>query len=245
MTLGQRIQALRKSMKLSQEGLGERLGVSRQAISKWEADGAVPEVDKLITLSRLFEVSLNELLQVDVPAEASSEEEQAEEYVHAARRGQRRRRIACALAGAAFLLLVTLGVWQEVRVSRLELQVTKLTEASAAALDPAALVGTWDFRVQTQTPAETVLYVNMTPVVVMEGMSVSFQAAGADIEAITAAAQEREGAFYSALLLFPSYKPLTLSVIFEINGIQYIQPLAAFQSLTEKRAVWDPLWVKK
>ena len=44
MTLGQNIQALRHTAGLSQEGLGEKLGVSRQAISKWEADGAVPEV---------------------------------------------------------------------------------------------------------------------------------------------------------------------------------------------------------
>ena len=72
MTLGQKIQALRHDAGLSQEGLGEKLGVSRQAISKWEADGAVPEVDKLIALSRLFEVNLHDLLQVE---EASREEQ--------------------------------------------------------------------------------------------------------------------------------------------------------------------------
>lgn len=65
MTLGQNIQALRHTAGLSQEGLGEKLGVSRQAISKWEADGAVPEVDKLIALARLFGVSLHDLLQVE------------------------------------------------------------------------------------------------------------------------------------------------------------------------------------
>ena len=40
MTLGQRIQELRKKQGLSQEALGEKLGVSRQAISRWEMDGA-------------------------------------------------------------------------------------------------------------------------------------------------------------------------------------------------------------
>ena len=54
MTLGQRIAECRKRLGLSQEGLGEKLGVSRQAISKWEADGAVPEVDKLIGMSIFF-----------------------------------------------------------------------------------------------------------------------------------------------------------------------------------------------
>ena len=62
MTLGQRIQELRKQNNLSQEALGEKLGVSRQAISRWEMDGAVPEVDKLIAMSKLFGISLDELL---------------------------------------------------------------------------------------------------------------------------------------------------------------------------------------
>ena len=54
MTLGQRIQEHRTRLGLSQEGLGEKLGVSRQAVSRWEADGAVPDTDKLIALSKLF-----------------------------------------------------------------------------------------------------------------------------------------------------------------------------------------------
>lgn len=65
MTLGQRIAECRKRKGLSQEGLGEKLGVSRQAISKWEADGAVPEVDKLIGMSRLFGVSVGWLLGIE------------------------------------------------------------------------------------------------------------------------------------------------------------------------------------
>ena len=44
MTLGQRIQELRKGLNLSQEELGERMGVSRQAISKWEGDQTIPEL---------------------------------------------------------------------------------------------------------------------------------------------------------------------------------------------------------
>ena len=74
MTLGQKIQTLRHDAGLSQEGLGEKLGVSRQAISKWEADGAVPEVDKLIALSRLFEVNLHDLLQVEGTSREEAEE---------------------------------------------------------------------------------------------------------------------------------------------------------------------------
>ena len=50
MTIGQRIAHKRKELGLSQEGLGDRLGVSRQSIYKWESDTALPEIDKLIAL---------------------------------------------------------------------------------------------------------------------------------------------------------------------------------------------------
>ena len=58
MTIGQRIAQKRRELSLSQEALGAELGVSRQAIYKWESDAAVPEIDKLITLSRRFGVSV-------------------------------------------------------------------------------------------------------------------------------------------------------------------------------------------
>lgn len=62
MTIGQKIAEGRKKLGLSQEALGEKLGVSRQAISKWESDASVPEIDKLIVLSKLFSVSVGWLL---------------------------------------------------------------------------------------------------------------------------------------------------------------------------------------
>ena len=52
MTTGEKIAALRREHKLSQEALGEKLGLSRQAVSKWEADQAVPTMDNLMELSR-------------------------------------------------------------------------------------------------------------------------------------------------------------------------------------------------
>ena len=62
MTVGQRIAQKRKELGLSQEGLGEQLGVSRQAIYKWESDASLPEIDKLITLSKIFSVPVGRLL---------------------------------------------------------------------------------------------------------------------------------------------------------------------------------------
>ncbi|MEY8386043.1 helix-turn-helix transcriptional regulator [Oscillospiraceae bacterium 38-13] len=68
MTTGQRVAQKRKELGLSQEALGEKLGVSRQSIYKWESGNALPEVEKLVALSRLFGVSVGWLLCVEEPA---------------------------------------------------------------------------------------------------------------------------------------------------------------------------------
>ena len=65
MTIGQRIAAKRRELGLSQEALGAELGVSRQSIYKWESDASVPEIDKLIVLSRRFGVTVGWLLGQD------------------------------------------------------------------------------------------------------------------------------------------------------------------------------------
>ena len=62
-TLGRRIQEARKAAGLSQESLGERLGVSRQAVSKWESGTADPSTSNLLALAKLFGVSAEELLK--------------------------------------------------------------------------------------------------------------------------------------------------------------------------------------
>ncbi len=73
MTTGQRIAAKRKEYKLSQESLGEQLGVSRQSIYKWESDASLPEIDKLVAMSRLFSVSVGWLLGVEEENSTSQE----------------------------------------------------------------------------------------------------------------------------------------------------------------------------
>ena len=62
MTIGERISQIRKELGLSQEAFGEALGVSRQAISKWESNQSMPEVDKLLAMHRLYGVSVGWLL---------------------------------------------------------------------------------------------------------------------------------------------------------------------------------------
>lgn len=63
MTIGQKIVNLRTAADISQEQLAETLGVSRQSVSKWEMDQALPQIDKVLQLAELFGVTTDELLQ--------------------------------------------------------------------------------------------------------------------------------------------------------------------------------------
>lgn len=78
MELSEKLYQLRKKSGLSQEKLAEQLDVSRQAISKWESGYSIPESDKLIAISKFFQVSLDYLVKDDVEsADIPKEEMQA------------------------------------------------------------------------------------------------------------------------------------------------------------------------
>ena len=65
MSLSEKIQVLRKQKNISQEQLAEKLNVSRQAISKWETGDSLPDIDNILRLSSIFDVSTDYLLKTD------------------------------------------------------------------------------------------------------------------------------------------------------------------------------------
>ncbi len=134
MTLGQRIQELRKQAGLSQEGLGEQLGVSRQAVSKWEGDNGIPELDTLIAMSRLFGVTIGQLLGVEEPASPEETDPEPDEerveailrrYVEESRRQEPAGRsnlgawiiAGCAAVLSVIVLIVAVNQVRQVRGS--------------------------------------------------------------------------------------------------------------------------------
>ena len=77
MTLGEKIQILRKQRGLSQEQLAEKITISRQAISRWELNESIPDVENILQLSKVFNVSTDFLLTgaaLDIPAEGDEDE---------------------------------------------------------------------------------------------------------------------------------------------------------------------------
>jgi transcriptional regulator with XRE-family HTH domain len=73
MTLGEKIQQLRKTQGLSQEALAEKLTVSRQAISKWELGESMPDTENVVSLSKLFDVSTDYLLRDEFASEGDKD----------------------------------------------------------------------------------------------------------------------------------------------------------------------------
>ena len=105
MTTGEKIAALRKEQGMSQEALGEKLGLSRQAVSKWEADQAVPTMDNLMELSKLFGVPVDTLLRPDaelVPKTEDTAEIPTENGSQSVKNVNRKWKIA-AIAAAGLL----------------------------------------------------------------------------------------------------------------------------------------------
>ena len=75
MTLGEKIVNLRMNIGLSQEELAEKVNVSRQSVSKWEMNQALPQIDKVLMLCELFNVSTDALLldKIEVKVQSKSE----------------------------------------------------------------------------------------------------------------------------------------------------------------------------
>lgn len=111
MNLPEKLYELRKAAGLSQEELAEKLGVSRQAVSKWESGAAQPELAKLGELSRIFGVSVDELLNLEradaqnaqstpLPSPTEPEKQSGTGYV----KGKRLRAVFVAAALVALLV---------------------------------------------------------------------------------------------------------------------------------------------
>ena len=100
--LAERIYELRRKSGLSQEQLAEKIGVSRQTVSKWESGTSTPELEKLMALGEIFQVSLDELVweqgTLDAPREVQP----------AADPARTKLGIGLILAGAVCLILAGL-----------------------------------------------------------------------------------------------------------------------------------------
>jgi transcriptional regulator with XRE-family HTH domain len=80
--MGEKILNMRKARGWSQEELAERIGVTRQAVSRWESDGAKPDADKVIAVCDLFGVSADYLLRDRYSGESSTARTERQDNAH-------------------------------------------------------------------------------------------------------------------------------------------------------------------
>ena len=109
MTLGERIAQLRREAGLSQEGLAEQMGVSRQAVSKWEKGLSYPDTENLLALAALFGVSADHLAGLR-REEEQSRAEMEEETAALPEPPRQRRRVWPYVLLAAVLLSAVIGL---------------------------------------------------------------------------------------------------------------------------------------
>ena len=120
MTLGEKLQLLRKQHGWTQEELAQQILVSRQALSKWESDTAVPDTENVVALSRLFQVSTDYLLLDEEelaekrPEGAPPESPIDRETAAGPRRHSYAIIIALCLAGVSLLGMLILGIFASV-----------------------------------------------------------------------------------------------------------------------------------
>lgn len=120
MTLGQNLQAARKAKGLSQETLAEQIGVSRQALGKWEKDTALPGLDNLQAAAQVLGVSVDTLLGTETAGPAPAVTLDAMRDLLAARDAEQRkhRRLWGLLGAAAVVVVVLLLVVQNLAYQR-------------------------------------------------------------------------------------------------------------------------------
>ena len=137
MELYEKLYELRRASGMSQEELAEKLGVSRQAVSKWESGATQPELSKLIELSKLYSVSVDELLSLEhakpeqdaaeSPVQSNAEKAPAEKLSFRDFCIQHKKIIGCAaVAAVALAALIAVGVHYNNRINTLSTQVNDL-----------------------------------------------------------------------------------------------------------------------
>ena len=103
--LSERIYQFRRNSGLSQEQLAEKIGVSRQAISKWESGISTPELEKLLALSECFDITIDELVKDEAFTQGTNEVKQELEKTKDPKAIEMKVGIGLCLVGAICLIL--------------------------------------------------------------------------------------------------------------------------------------------
>ena len=270
MTLGARIAALRKERGLSQEGLGELVGVSRQAVSKWESDSALPDVNNCVALCRAFGIPLSQLLELEeesAPAGELTREQLAmaqaiaEKYLASLprpRSWRQRRKWPWVLAASVLLVLaVAAGEWvrdlnrtvsymsdEMINVHNTVSQAVE-EQVNAALAEVTSLV-----KESSRTLEEVDLEENTATFILSVQLRrrtpdtpVVFTARSAG-ETVPAEGTDEGGQYFSARITCPLSDDIRFSVAFHTEGEEHTEELAQVLQLEQEYAMRSTSYVR-
>lgn len=233
MTIGKRIAAARRAAGLSQEGLAAQIGVSRQAVAKWETDASLPGADNLQELARALNTSCDELLTGTPPASGDGADllpllKSMQALIESQEAGRRaaRRRTRWAVGGvclAALLLLGAAGGYYASTLNALRSRVEGLDSRMAGidgAIDSqlaglragiehslhqqASIVASYDWQTElAAADGQAALWVSATPKESAEGLAASFTLVPDGGEPILAEGTPAPGGSFTATLPIP------------------------------------------
>ena len=115
MTLGEKIYRLRTDRNLTQEQLAEKLGVTRQSISKWEGDLVKPEIEKLKAMAKLFEISLDDLISDEASDDKDKEKTMAESSLN---KKEKLNRIIITVIACLLIIAMTVTIVVMINLSK-------------------------------------------------------------------------------------------------------------------------------
>ena len=260
MTTGVRIAQKRKELGLSQEQLGEQLGVSRQSIYKWESDAALPEVEKLVALSKLYSVTVGWLLGVEdeskdtwdgelTEAQLRMVEEIAARYRPTPDKKKRRQLIIAATVAAVVIVAVFIALFA--RMSKLQHgyntlqgqvgtmqgelrnQIDNITNQVTGALEQQTkITSSSETAIKgADLTANTVTFtVSATPKTYTEGTQAVF-IAQSEGKSVEVPATLGEGQRFSAEVTCPLSNEVNLSVAFISDGTRQTEVIWSYYDL--------------
>lgn len=258
MKLCEKLYELRRAAGLSQEELAEKLSVSRQAVSKWENGAAQPELSKLVELSRLYGVSVDELLSLEEAEKSAEDAAQtpAEPDTPPAapteeKAPNRHQTLLRGAVAACLLLSLGLTLYNSHRVSQLEGQVNSLryqissvqsdlsgqiasiSNSVRNALEEGnARTGSFDYEVKTcdiNTDSCTLTF-SLQPKTVTDQLTVSLNLAYGDrMQTLELARDEFDR--YCGTITLPLVDEIAVTAVYDLVGERWHEELSGIYNL--------------
>lgn len=239
MNISDRIQNLRKIKGISQEELADKVGVSRQAVSKWESEQSNPDLDKIIIMSDYFEVTTDYILKGVEPLKQTGEDKKPLELTK--KHFSKKVTICCGIT------LLMMGVAIGYNLHKLISTDDNLVISSQLS-EVNNLVADFRFNaVPKYTNLDKTIrsyQFTVVPKVYTEGMTATFMIVTDDEQSITKEATLGNGTDFSAQIEIPYiYTDFNVNVIFSDSYGKYTQGLMENVKLYEEGGCsYSPIW---